>query len=119
MIVIMSRRLRAVAGLLLVVPALGLSSCSTAGHSGLTVVTSFYPLQFLAQRIAGGHARVENLTQPGKEPHDLELTVQQTADLADADVAVYESGLQQAVDDAVNTVKPRRTVDATKAAGLV
>ena len=64
-----------------------------AGDGDRAVVTSFYPLQYVAQRVAGDHADVTNLTQPGQEPHDLELTVQQTAEVADADVVVYEQGL--------------------------
>ena len=87
-------------------------------QAGTSVVTSFYPLQYVAQRIAGGHARVTNLTQPGKEPHDLELTVQQTAQLADADVVVYEKGFQPAVDDSVDQNGPAHVVDAAESADL-
>ena len=78
-----------------------------------TVVTSFYPLQYVAQRIAGKHAEVVNLTQPGKEPHDLEMTVRQTAELVDADVAVYERGFQAAVDEAVDQSSLQHVVDAS------
>ena len=50
-----------------------------------------------------------NLTAPGVEPHDLELKPRQVAELADADLVVYESRLQPAVDDAVkqNAERPR------------
>lgn len=55
-----------------------LSACSTAGASGedgrLRVTASFYPMQFLAEQIGGGHVDVTELTKPGTEPHDLELT---------------------------------------------
>ena len=45
-----------------------------SGDSGEPeVVASFYPLQYVAQRVVGDHAEVANLTQPGVEPHDLEL----------------------------------------------
>ena len=76
------------------------------------MVTSFYPLQYVAQRIAGRHADVVNLTQPGKEPHDLEMTVRQTAELVDADVVVYERGFQAAVDEAVDQSSLEHVVDA-------
>lgn len=66
-----------------------------------TVVTSFYPLQFVTGRIAGEHVRIVDLTAPGVEPHDLELKVRQVAEVANADLVVYESKLQPAVDDAV------------------
>ncbi|MFC7625301.1 metal ABC transporter substrate-binding protein [Microlunatus sp. GCM10028923] len=65
------------------------------------MITSIYPFQFVAERVAGPHAKVENLTQPGAEPHDLELTPQQVASLAKADLVVYEKSLQPAVDAGV------------------
>lgn len=113
-----ARRLAAVAGLGLVLPLL--VSCGSDGSSGSgeQVVTSFYPLQYVAQRIAGEHAKVTNLTHPGQEPHDLELTVKETAQVADADVVVYEKGFQAAVDDAVDQTDPEHVVDAARTADL-
>jgi zinc transport system substrate-binding protein len=87
------------------------SAGGDTGH-GRTVVTSFYPLQYVAQRIAGSHARVTNLTHPGQEPHDVELTVRQTAEIVDADLVVYEKGFQAAVDQAVDQNGPAHVVDA-------
>jgi zinc transport system substrate-binding protein len=103
---------------LLPVLALALPLLAGCGGSGAadgrtTVVTSFYPLQYVAQRIAGKHAEVVNLTQPGKEPHDVEMTVRQTAALVDADVAVYERGFQPAVDEAVDQSSLDRVVDVS------
>ena len=37
------------------------------------MAAAFYPLQYVAERVAGDHAEVDNLTTPGTEPHDLEL----------------------------------------------
>jgi zinc transport system substrate-binding protein len=75
------------------------------GRSGaaqrLHVVTSFYPLEFAASRIAGGRSEVVDLTKPGGEPHDLELAPDDVARIADADLVVYLSGFQAATDDAV------------------
>jgi zinc transport system substrate-binding protein len=88
------------------------------GGPGVDVVTSFYPLQFVAERVAGGHADVVNLTKPGAEPHDLELSVAQTAAVTDADLVVYEKGLQAAVEEAVGQTDGVRTVDASAVAGL-
>ncbi len=110
-------RVLAVAGVLALAAPL-LAGCSTAHGTGRTVVTSFYPLQYVAQRIVGTHAKVTNLTHPGQEPHDLELTVRQTAQVEDAEVLVYEKGFQSAVDDAVSQVGPDHVVDAARAAGL-
>jgi zinc transport system substrate-binding protein len=66
------------------------------------VVASFYPLEFLTRQLAGDHVRVVTLTSPGVEPHDLELKPRQVAEVADADLVVYESKLQPAVDEAVD-----------------
>jgi len=100
--------------------ALGaLAGCAVPGEGGKpTVVASFYPLQYVAARIVGNHAQVSNLTAPGVEPHDLELSPRQTADLSGASVAFYEKGLQPAVDEAIGNDSPKRVVDAASVVGL-
>ena len=65
------------------------------------VVASFYPLAWVTERVAGDDWTVTNLTTPGGEPHDLELSISATADLAEAALVVYLDGFQPAVDDAV------------------
>src|SRR5690349_2275577 len=91
----------------------GLAACSSGDSAGgLRVVASFYPLQYVAQRVAGDHADVQSLTSPGKEPHDAELTVRQTAEVAQADVVVTLSGFQPSVDDAIEQDGPADVVDA-------
>ncbi|WNI24874.1 metal ABC transporter substrate-binding protein [Streptomyces sp. ITFR-16] len=97
-----------------------LSACSTsdaAGHKNgdrLNVVASFYPMQFLAERIGGNHVSVSTLTKPGVEPHDLELSPRQIGGLSDADLIVYLDGIQPAVDDAIKQSGAQHTVDAAK-----
>ena len=85
---------------------------------GPHVVGSFYPLAYVAERVAGDQGEVTNLTTPGVEPHDLELNVRQTAAVADADVVVYEKGIQPAVDDTVAQNGPDHVVEAGQAVGL-
>lgn len=86
---------------------LGLSACSSSdassggGDGKIKVTASFYPLEFLTEQIGGDHVAVADLTKPGVEPHDLELTPQQTAALQESDAVVYLKGLQPAVDEAV------------------
>ena len=84
----------------------GLSGCSTSGDSGsdgaVSVAASFYPLEFVAQRVGGDLVDVTVLTSPGQEPHDLELTVAQTAEVAEADLVLLEGALQPVVADAVD-----------------
>ncbi|HEU4812147.1 MAG TPA: metal ABC transporter substrate-binding protein [Nocardioides sp.] len=72
------------------------------GSSGkVDVAAGFYPLAWVAERVGGNLVSVTNLTQPGAEPHDLELNVRETAAIAEADVVVHESGFQPAVDDGI------------------
>jgi zinc transport system substrate-binding protein len=78
----------------------------------LKVTASFYPLEFLARQIGAGDVVVTDLTKPGVEPHDLELTPRQAAALGGSDVIVYLKGLQPAVDDAIAQSGVKRRVDA-------
>lgn len=101
--------------------ALTLSACgapdsdpSAAPESDqMKVVAAFYPLQFVAERVGGPEVTVTNLTQPGAEAHDVELTPRQIATLTEADVVVYQSGFQPAVDAAINQIRPAHSVDVT------
>lgn len=86
---------------------------------GLQVVAAFYPLQYVAQQVAGDRAEVANLTRPGGEPHDLEIAPADTAKIVDADVVVVESGFQPAVDDAVEQNSTGEVVDAAEVVELL
>lgn len=88
---------------LLAVGALAACGGGNDGTSGRrNVLASFYPLEYAAQRIGGDEVEVTNLTPPGVEPHDLELTPRDVARVHDADVVLYlDAGFQPAVDDAV------------------
>lgn len=91
-----------------------LAGCGTSSdNNGTRVVASFYPLQFIADKIVGDHAEVTNLTQPGLEPHDLDPTPRQIASIVDADVVFYETGLQPAVDKAVQNNAAEHGLDVT------
>ncbi|MCI4081426.1 metal ABC transporter substrate-binding protein [Streptomyces sp. MMS21 TC-5] len=97
--------------------ATALTSCSGAGAVGgedgkLGVTASFYPLQFVAEQIGKEHVKVDGLTKPGVEPHDLEITPKQTAQLGEADVVLYLKNLQPAVDKAVAQSGVKNIVDA-------
>lgn len=84
---------------------------SATSADGVQVAAAFYPLAYAAERVAGGHAEVANLTAPGGEPHDLELTPKETAEVAAADLVVFEHGMQPSVDGAVDTNASGATVD--------
>ena len=52
-----------------------LAGCGSGSSGGKkSVVAAFYPLAYAAERIGGPAFDVWNLTPPGAEPHDLELT---------------------------------------------
>ncbi|MFF7789137.1 metal ABC transporter solute-binding protein, Zn/Mn family [Streptomyces sp. NPDC007991] len=94
-----------------------LSACSsdsaaTGNTDKFDVVASFYPMAFLAEQIGGGHANVTSLTEPGQEPHDLEISTKQRAQLEEADAALYLKGLQPAVDEAVSQTGVKTKIDA-------
>jgi zinc transport system substrate-binding protein len=82
------------------------------------VVASFYPLQFVAEQVGGARVSVTTLSQPGAEPHDLELGPRQVADVAEADLVVYLSGFQPAVDEALHNADAP-SLDAATAVPLL
>ncbi|WP_369195736.1 metal ABC transporter substrate-binding protein [Streptomyces djakartensis] len=87
-------------------------SAATGNTDKFDVVASFYPMAFLAEQIGGDHAHVTSLTEPGQEPHDLEISTQQRAQLEEADAALYLKGLQPAVDEAVAQTGIKTKIDA-------
>ena len=95
---------------------LGAAACSSdepsdADPQRVDVVTSFYPLQFLAQQVGGDAVTVSNLVKPGAEPHSVELTPSQVGDVAGAELIVYIKGFQPQVDEAVQQNSTDRAFD--------
>lgn len=99
-----------------------LSACSSggtdasggSGDGGVQVLASFYPLQYVTEQVGGDLVSVESLTPPGAEPHDLELSPAQVDQVGRADLVVYLSQFQAAVDDAVAANPPAHVVDAAQ-----
>ncbi|QJT01570.1 zinc ABC transporter substrate-binding protein [Streptomyces asoensis] len=94
-----------------------LSACSSDSAAATNtdkfdVVASFYPMAFLAEQIGGAHVNVSSLTEPGQEPHDLEISAQQTAALQKSDAVLYLKNLQPSVDDAVAQSEVKTKIDA-------
>jgi zinc transport system substrate-binding protein len=104
--------------------ALTATACGSAapGDSAdaetVQVLASFYPLQYVVERVGGEHVTVDNLTPPSAEPHDLELSPAQVREIGEAGLVVYLSGFQPAVDDGVEQRQPEHVVDAADAADL-
>jgi zinc transport system substrate-binding protein len=97
----------------------GCSPDPAAGNSDVAVVTAFYPLQFVAERVGGDRVAVTNLAKPGAEPHDLELQPKQLASLVDADLVVHLGGFQPAVDEAIEAEAKKKALDAATVQPLV
>lgn len=111
--------------LALALPAVALAGCGDSASDGdagdgggdaLEVVASFYPLQEAVEEIGGDHVEVTNLTKPGAEAHDVELSPKDVLTVKQADAVVYLSGFQPAVDDAVKEADT--PFDVTDAADL-
>lgn len=96
---------RTAAATLLLVAA-GCTDGSDGDEAGrVQVAASFYPLAFVAEEVGGALVEVDNLTPPGAEPHDLELSAGQVRDLSEADLVVYlGGGFQPSVEDAIAEV---------------
>ena len=131
-----SRRLNRVVALgATLMLAAGMSACSalkgesssdaSAPHTiapgkTLTVSTSFYPIQYLAEAIGGKLVKVSTVTPSNVEPHDFELSGKETAELGKADIIAYVPGFQPSLDKAVKEVGSGPTVvDLSKPANLV
>src|SRR6185437_12415109 len=100
-----------------------LSACGfkmdPAADGKISIVASFYPLQFLAQRIGGDRVYVVNLVKPGAEPHDLELAPRDVGLISEADVVIYLRGFQPAVDEAIIGEAKRTSLDVTAVQPLI
>jgi zinc transport system substrate-binding protein len=79
-----------------------LAGCGSSLATGPKVIAaSFYPLAFAAQQLAPPGYTVENLTPPGSEPHDLEVSPADAAAIRNAGLALllghgFQPQLEQA-----------------------
>ena len=86
--------------LLLVLVATGCGE-SDEPANGRRIVAAFYPLAYAAELVVP-NADVRNLTPPGAEPHDFELSPRDVAELQDAERVVYlGGGFMPSLEDAV------------------
>src|SRR5690606_22151637 len=81
-------------------PGTGADAPGGRGHR-LSVLASFYPLEYVAGSVGGDRVEVSSLTPPGAEPHDVELSPRQVRLVGEADLVLYLSGMQPSVDQAV------------------
>jgi zinc transport system substrate-binding protein len=86
-----------------------MAACSSGGSGSkqLRVVASFYPLAWAAEKIAPD-AKVTDLTPPGGEPHDLQLTARQRLEIQNASVVfTLGKGFQPEVERAAKDARGR------------
>ena len=112
--------MRRLPGLVVIVVLLtsGCTAFSEADLGRLPVVGAFYPLSFVLERVGGDRVDVTTLTQPGAEPHDLELGVRETAAIAEAALISYLADFQPAVDDAIEQTFEGDALEAGSVVGL-
>jgi zinc transport system substrate-binding protein len=94
--------------LTIVAAVLASAACGGSGGSGSggkeSVDASFYPLAYAAQQLGGARVDVTNLTPPGSEPHDLEVSPKNVAAIREADlVLLLGRGFQPQLEDAAGT----------------
>ena len=81
-----------------------LAGCGGGASEERTVAAAFYPLAFAAEQIGGAGLDVRNLTPPGVEPHDVELSGRDVGSLAGAELVLYlGGGFQPALEDAIES----------------
>jgi zinc transport system substrate-binding protein len=84
--------------------AVGCRGSDDQSSSRETVVASFYPLAFAAEQVGGDAVVVENLTPPGAEPHDLEVSPSDVSKIKSADlVLLLGHGFQPQLEDAAGS----------------
>jgi zinc transport system substrate-binding protein len=109
-------RIRALGPLALGLAVL-LPSCSSGSGNELTVVASFYAVAFAAQEVGGEGVDVIDLTPPGSEAHDVELSFEDRTSLESADLVLYlgDIGFQPQIEGAVRDA----TGEVVVAAGMI
>lgn len=114
------RRMRTRRTAVAVVAVLGVAACgdgSGGANAGATnadvlaVAAAFYPLEYAVAEVGGRHVSVTNLTPPGGESHDLELSARDAAALRAVDLVVYLDGFAPALDDAVAGLASEHVLD--------
>jgi zinc transport system substrate-binding protein len=97
------------AGALALSAGCGGSSAAGGGSGRESVVASFYPLAFAAEQVGGSRVAVTNLTPPGAEPHDLEVSPSDVAEIREADLVLllgkdFQPQLEEAAGKGANVL---------------
>lgn len=88
------------AAILVSLAACGKKGDTSSADGKVSVVTTFYPLYYLAEQIGGDDAHVVNLIPSGVEPHDWSPKSRDLQTVEDAQLFLYNgAGLEGWVDD--------------------
>jgi len=92
---------------------------SALTDSRVRVVTSFYPLYYFAEQIAGDKANIINITPAGGEPHDYEPTPQDIIQIAESRLLVMNGGgLETWGDKVKQIINPSHTLVVVAGDGI-
>ena len=111
--------------LFLVVAALGLALSSVLSFgtahaaSKKQVMTTFYPVYYLAKRIAGDAADVSMLLEGNQDAHDYEMSARDAAKVQQADMFLYQDDeMEHFVEDLVKLLDTNKTKVVKATEGL-
>ncbi|CAM3587087.1 metal ABC transporter solute-binding protein, Zn/Mn family [Marinicrinis lubricantis] len=114
--------------IVLIMMMIALAGCGddskfTLEEGKTNVVTTFYPVYFLASEIGGDYAHVINLVPAGVEPHDWTPKSQDLVNMKKADMFVYNgAGFEGWVEDFLSSLDASEDlsiIEATKGADLI
>nr|WP_207729514.1 zinc ABC transporter substrate-binding protein [Clostridium chrysemydis] len=109
---------------ILALSAVGCSSDGKDANSNKTdkkikVVASIYPLEQFTKMIGKDKVEVKTLVGPGLEPHDFDLKPQDTKELMESNIFVYNGlDMEHWADDVINSLKSTDVKVVTASEGV-
>lgn len=88
-------------------------------QSGVNVVTSFYPLGYLAQELVGNRGSVTIITPAGAEPHDYELTPENLIAIQRSNIVVLNGNIEAWAKDIQDSIAGSSTKLVVAGDGLM
>ncbi len=108
-----------IVGLVLLLPLIANNTNEQQQDTRPIISTSIYPLYFLAREIADENTQIVNLTPPGAEPHDYELTPGDIRTITESALLLMNGGeLEHWGEDLAKIVDPAQTEVLTMANAL-
>ncbi|TMK87427.1 MAG: zinc ABC transporter substrate-binding protein [Actinobacteria bacterium] len=109
------RTRQVIAGCLVAMLGAACTQAASGASGRIDVVGAFYPLAWVAQEVGGPRVNVVDLTPPGVEAHDTNLSARQVADVENADVVLILGylGFQPQVEQAARQASGR-VVEVTR-----